>query len=555
MFCIYHKVFHLRWDNHNFTFYGVNETYEKPVIPYGIHHILEYELKTYNPFLQKRGYMETSAYLHIYWNNLHKDNKFIGISQYDMIHLDTYQNLKENTIYALYANTNIVERGRWSPLMYPTIRNLPFILQSYNNHFRTSYTLSELEGKPLTLWQTNIYPKHIFDKLCSWLERFVDELYPWSNRAPYETHFGSIGGYTERAIGIFNAFEIHEGRCCEFLRIGHGFGEVQKEQYNIKSFLNSFSQDIHTTYIRNITGSFAGADLNTQKSQCYHEHKLFECLCVTKSGSQSLRVSSDEFTGIRDYGGDVEAHDTRLIIVKNIVYIVFVGNSPYPEQKHCIGISPFLTWNPTFLQITDLSKNTVDTIWTPFIKNDELYFVYSYDPLVILHYTMNKEGVCNIVFKQEDCTLAQNMSRLYLHGGTNLIPYKDKYYVGACRSQYKTDVLYNLSHIIVLDIDTWSLVYVSKPIMYYYKSDEVVENPLTTIHTILYDKLPDCIQSPTSMYNLNNEFYITINVRNSVSLLYKLDIPNLCKLFEMNKPIGYWENITKGMCEEFNSLQ
>ncbi len=46
--------------------------------------------------------------------------------------------------------------------------------------------------QPLSLWQTNIYPVKTYEKLCSWLEVLVDEIYPWSN----ETHFGSIGGYT-----------------------------------------------------------------------------------------------------------------------------------------------------------------------------------------------------------------------------------------------------------------------------------------------------------------------------------------------------------------------
>lgn len=53
----------------------------------------------YNPFLQKRGYMETSAYLHIYWNNLYKDKEMVGISQYDMYHLSSYKKLDKSRIY------------------------------------------------------------------------------------------------------------------------------------------------------------------------------------------------------------------------------------------------------------------------------------------------------------------------------------------------------------------------------------------------------------------------------------------------------------------------
>ena len=89
MYCVYHKNYYIREDNYYFTFFGVNEVYPKK--DKNKHNILEYELKIYNPFLQKRGYMETSAYLHVYWNNLYKNKDMIGFSQYDM---------KHNTVYA-----------------------------------------------------------------------------------------------------------------------------------------------------------------------------------------------------------------------------------------------------------------------------------------------------------------------------------------------------------------------------------------------------------------------------------------------------------------------
>jgi hypothetical protein len=106
-----------------------------------------------------------------------------------------------------------------------------------------------LEGVPLSLWQTNIYPKLIFDKLCSWLSVLVDEIYPWSVRPPYETHWGVAGGFTERAIGLFNAMEYklsstnlnplhlyHEAMC-------------EKGQYNHQYFLNQYEPDVYTKII------------------------------------------------------------------------------------------------------------------------------------------------------------------------------------------------------------------------------------------------------------------------------------------------------------------
>ena len=85
MFCIFHREFFLRDDNSNFIFFGVNEAYCKKNKKEN-NVIYEYELEIYNPFLQKRGYMETSAYLHVYWNKLYENNDMVGFSQYDMIH-------------------------------------------------------------------------------------------------------------------------------------------------------------------------------------------------------------------------------------------------------------------------------------------------------------------------------------------------------------------------------------------------------------------------------------------------------------------------------------
>ena len=249
MFCVYHKKFYFREDNFYFTFFGVNEVYSKEKT---CNNILEYELNKYNPFLQKRGYMETSVYLHVYWNKLYKNKDMIGFSQYDMKHSQKYDNLDNKTIYLLNTNQPIVKDGKWKAMMCPKIRNLDFLIKSYNAHFDKKYTIKELENKPLSLWQTNIYPVATYEKLCGWLEKLVDEIYSWSNEPPYETHFGSIGGYTERALSIFNAFEIYEGTPYSNLNIQHGIGAEVKEQYNHKSFLNNYSQDVHCKIVEEV---------------------------------------------------------------------------------------------------------------------------------------------------------------------------------------------------------------------------------------------------------------------------------------------------------------
>ena len=78
IFYVYVHDFVVRSDNCEYTFYGVNEIYPKRKEYLGLKHILEYELPVYDPFLQKKGYTESSVYLHVYWNKLHVTKDKIG---------------------------------------------------------------------------------------------------------------------------------------------------------------------------------------------------------------------------------------------------------------------------------------------------------------------------------------------------------------------------------------------------------------------------------------------------------------------------------------------
>ena len=167
----------------------------------------------------------------------------IGVSQYDMVHKMNYNDLQKRHNLLLKTNLPIVSNNTWSRGMVPNTRNLKFLLQHYNEHFNTKYKVSDLDGVTLSLFQTNIYPVKTFVKLGSWLEKLVDDIFPWCNLPPYESHFGSIGGYTERALGLFNAIEIVEGMKTVNLKIDHGAGAHYKEHYNKSSFLNQYTNN------------------------------------------------------------------------------------------------------------------------------------------------------------------------------------------------------------------------------------------------------------------------------------------------------------------------
>lgn len=528
-----------------FVYYGVNEIFTKSIEnQYGCKKILEYDLPRYDPFLQKRGFMETSAYLHVYRNGLYKHLDFVGFCQYDMAHKKRYENLDKNTIYLLRASGSIVQNGQWHPHMFSGLRNIDYLLNHYNRHFGTEFTMTSLEGQLFSLWQTNIYPVQIYEKLCTWLDLLVKDAYPWSVEVPYETHWGVIGGYTERAIGLFNALEIIQGCNFEELNLEH-CAIYEKHQYSQGGFLNFFDKDISTRYIENITNREEFPKLNfamfKAMYQSDNEDRFFvERLMV--DGKNGLIKTSSINNTYELLGFDIEAEDPRLITVQGILYIVFICISPYYGQDRCIAITPYSQFNPVFLRVRDMNINTIEKNWAPFVQGGELYFVYNYDPLIIIKYNFNGEGFCDVIFRQGDTSLPIDTSNTFLRGGSNLVHYRDGLFIGGCHSRMKPHKFFHFTHIVLLDVVNWRIVYLSKPVAYLYAGNE-----LETLEkaSILIDlKInTNCIQDPISMNPTDdlNKYLVTINVRDNTTLLYEIEIGSSISLITDEKEVGYWD--------------
>ena len=594
IFVVYHQIvdesilftkYSEEYIKKTFAFYCVNEVIEKYETPkrYGLPIIYEYELPKYNPFLQLRHYMETSAYLHIYNNNLHKDLDFIGICQYDMLHVEEYKKLQKDRIYILDSGEPIALNGVWNKKMFPNIRNIDFLLESYNKFFGKNYTPYYINNAPLSLWQTNIYPKQIFEKLCSWLSVLVDEIYPWSIEPPYETHWGVMGGYTERAIAIFNAIEIIE-RDCKFGLFDVLHTEMcNKMQYDKKFFLNYYDYNVYTKYVDDITtvniddlhysmfkAVYEDESRTGDKDESRtddkdesrtddkdNENQKYACERICVKGQNGLLFQKKNTNVV--YGFEIEAEDPRMVKVNNKIYVVFICLSPYEGQKRCIAITEFDKFEPTYLHVENMEKNPIEKNWAPFEKDDKLYFVYNYDPLVIITYDFNKHGVCKVVYKQNNVDLPIKTETTFLRGGSNLLHYRNNYYVGGCHSRHDDGTrFYHFTHIVLLDVVNWKIVYLSKPIIYNYIPLDIYKganssvtqdskalnrckkNDLLRVNTtnVLFDIKPNCIQDPVSIYKKNNKYYITVNIRDSITHLYEIqfDIPESCtKKYEMGE--------------------
>jgi hypothetical protein len=249
-------------------------------------------------------------------------------------------------------------------------------------------------------------------------------------------------------------------------------------------------------------------------------------------------------------GYNLEAEDPRLIDVKDKIFILFNIKNPNVYLGRYMCISEYDNFNPIVLRIIDMPFNHMEKNWSPFVKNNKLYFVYNYDPLIILHYDFNPYGICDIVFKQNNISLPIDTGQTYLRGGTNLVHYKNDYYISLCHSRIGTDrfgphgyrYYYYFSFIIILNTKDWKIEYLSKPLLYEYNNDDLIKIKNTNI---LFDEDPyRCVISPTSINKIKeNEFIITLNVGDRMPLNYKLFTKII--LQKNNYDINYWNNKTK----------
>jgi hypothetical protein len=204
--------------------------------------VLEYQLPIHDPHLQERGFMETSCFVHIEQNHLYGDAQYVGVCQYDMRwtkgstkivrRLDralseplkpdswlTQLKMKlglaidpKKTVFAQIAGPFKNTDQSFNPMAATISFDWTFLLRSYNQFFNTNYDLGILDRASLTLWQTYLMPTSIFSELASWLIVLCEEVYPWANESPYETHWGVLGGFTERAESLFMAIRELEER-------------------------------------------------------------------------------------------------------------------------------------------------------------------------------------------------------------------------------------------------------------------------------------------------------------------------------------------------------
>ena len=269
------------------------------------------------------------------------------------------------------------------------------------------------------------------------------------------------------------------------------------------------------------------------------------------NGVHGLFFSNNKDNTTRFEGKDIDTEDPRLFICNDKIYVVFNVFSPFPGHKRSMAISEYNHFQPVYLRIyddqddgQDFQEQMVEKNWSPCVVNNQLFFIYIFDPLIVLHYNFNSEGICTIHYKQNPEIKIRDIYTVHkcLRGSSSFIPFMNSYlgelYIGLCHSYiYKDDQYYYYAFLCILNVTKWEIVYISKPIacrslltdtISKYKDTDIINN----FNRYYYKDTNDgSIRStditlvyPTSIYPVADSEYMIILNLNKYSLKNKMTI-------------------------------
>jgi hypothetical protein len=106
------------------------------------------------------------------------------------------------------------------------------------------------------------------------------------------------------------------------------------------------------------------------------------------------------------------AEDPRLFVLKGRVYALFT-------TRQGQQITPFDKFEPVLLKFNATSIREKN--WAPFVVDDTMHFVYTYDPLVVLYYDFNEDGLLKVAFcDPRVARLPYDTAKFILRGRFNL---------------------------------------------------------------------------------------------------------------------------------------
>jgi hypothetical protein len=268
------------------------------------------------------------------------------------------------------------------------------------------------------------------------------------------------------------------------------------------------------------------------KSLCIKDNIEYFCERINIDNKKCLLKSNNLESLYEFFGQEYEAEDPRLFLYENEIYIIFNIKN---QNGRSVCISPYKKFVPIKLFIEGEKMNEIEKNWSPFVKDKKLFFVYCYHPLIIISYDFNEEGRCHVVYKPNNINLPlEPFWKITIRGSTNLLPYKEQYYIGLVHSTIWADRLnigscsypYYCPFLILLDTKKWSIVYISKPLIL--ECDDINIKIDKKDNYIFEENDWHCVNYPTSINNIReNEYIVTFNINQNNCLKYKLIIDQI----------------------------
>lgn len=364
-----------------------------------------------------------------------------------------------------------------------------------------------------------------------------------------------------------------------------------------KFLQENFEQGIQTKFISDITfnmrlENFRSAmfrAMTIKNGVIYSVERItvdpgLSLISFATSLNSTLRLEGENIKG---------AEDPRIFLFQDSVYVLFITTwcASLLGYERGLAITPFEVFRPVCLHFPGMRQGpkVAEKNWAPLVKKDNLYFVYTIDPLIVLSYDLNANGSCTIHYDESAKTSSTekfSTSGLRIRGGSNFVHHSSHYFISSGHSYewikaLGRDKSIHLSHLIVIDTLDWKVVYISKPIAYEYS--QYSHSPLltlrnntaqflrptaflrkwNTVNNILLDinGWDYCVQDPVSLFKFKGVYYMTISVANVCSLLYEIDLDtifrgrlkdiisihsdrqNTTSVAISGLSIGYWNNL------------
>jgi hypothetical protein len=223
------KSFHPEHMKHSLKWVAVNENVEKEYTDYIPPECLikEWEMTIHNPLYQMTNFYQNSVFLHIYWNKLYENSKYIGFAQYDMS-IDASELLTIETtalkqmdsivcaafIYNADHLINLFTKETW----------VDVFVNPYNTFYNTSHTIDSLKELPLFLLHTFIIPSWFFKDMMPFIERIIPIILRKIN---WDTRH--LAGTLERVFALCISCGMLEGRLKTLIQM-HGIKNLSNQR-------------------------------------------------------------------------------------------------------------------------------------------------------------------------------------------------------------------------------------------------------------------------------------------------------------------------------------